>query len=95
MLIECRWDKTMYEAGQKERTEYEEQYQPGSRERPSRERGAMKEQAKALLSGKERWKPTAKLDDWEDVGEAREVETDVLLPEPEGKTDAMLPKSER
>jgi large subunit ribosomal protein L23 len=83
LIYVCRWDKTMYEAGQKERTEYEEGFQPGWRERPSKERGAMKEQAKALLSGKEKWKPTGRLEDWEDVGEAKEVETDVVLPKPE------------
>lgn len=70
----------MYDAGQKDRREHEEEYHPGFREKPSKERGAMKEQAKKLLAGEEEWKPTGALDDWVDVGEAREVETDVELP---------------
>jgi hypothetical protein len=72
----------MYEAGQKDKAEYEESYQPGWRERPSRERGIMKEQAQKLLSGKEKWKPTGRLEDWVDVGEPREVEANVKLPKP-------------
>lgn len=70
----------MYDAGRRERTEAEESYQPGARERPSKERRALKEQAQRLLAGEEEWKPTGRLEDWEDVGEAREVETDVELP---------------
>jgi hypothetical protein len=42
----------------------------------------MKEQAKRILAGEETWKSTGRLYDWEDVGEAREVETDVELPKP-------------
>lgn len=38
--------------------------------KPTPERSSMAEQAKALLSGKEAWKPASERDEWEDVGEA-------------------------
>jgi large subunit ribosomal protein L23 len=84
MLIDvCRWDKKMWDAGKKEQAEHEESYQPGFREKPSKERASIKEQAKAILSGKEKWKSTGRPQGlWEDVGEAREVETEVELPRP-------------
>lgn len=85
----------MYKAANKDRSEQEEIFQPGHRERaPTKERAALKEQAKALLSGEEEWKSTPRLEQWEDVGEAREVETDLDLDTPE-ETDPQLTKPDR
>jgi large subunit ribosomal protein L23 len=50
---------------------------PGAREQPTAERSLIAEQAQALLSGKEAWKQTPAKDEWVDVGEPEEVETDV------------------
>jgi large subunit ribosomal protein L23 len=51
---------------------------PDYKEKPTKEREPIAEQAKALLQGKEKWKSNQEV--WEDVGEAEEVETDVVLP---------------
>ena len=72
-----RWDKTTFDAAQKDKEAQEEPYRPGWREKPTRERGSIAEQAKALLQGKEEWRNTPTRDEWEDVGEAVEVEKDV------------------
>jgi hypothetical protein len=53
-------------------------YSPEASKEPSPERKPIAEQAKALLKGEEAWKSTSTM--WEDVGDAREVETDVTLP---------------
>ena len=72
-----RWDKTTFEAAQKDKEIQEAQFKPGFREKPTRERGSIAEQAKAILKGDAQWKSTPVADEWEDVGEAQEVETDV------------------
>ena len=53
---------------------------PEAKTKPTKERASIAEQARALLEGKEKWKPTREQDVWEDVGEAVEVEKDVTLP---------------
>ena len=53
---------------------------PDAKEKPTKERASIAEQARALLEGKEKWKPALERDVWEDVGEAVEVERDVTLP---------------
>jgi len=52
---------------------------PEARQKPTKERESIAEQAKALLKGDEKWKPAPRLDEWEDVGEEVEVETDVVV----------------
>jgi large subunit ribosomal protein L23 len=78
-----RWDKDTFDAAQKDRSEQEEMYRPDFREKPTRERASIAEQAKALLEGKDKWRQTPQDDEWEDVGEEVEVETDVQLPKVE------------
>jgi len=73
----------VFDAAQKERSEQEEMYLPDFREKPSRERASIAEQAKALLEGKHKWRQTPKDDEWENVGEEVEVETNVQLPKME------------
>jgi len=73
-----QWDKSTFDAAQKHNQETQASYRPDAVEKPSRERRSIAEQAQALLQGQDKWRPTATL--WEDVGEAREVETDVTLP---------------
>ncbi|KAE8447164.1 hypothetical protein EG329_010995 [Mollisiaceae sp. DMI_Dod_QoI] len=74
------WDKDTYDAAKKEREEAESAFAWDVRTKPTKERESMAEQAKALLSGKEAWKQTPQRTEWEDVGEAVEVEQDVELP---------------
>jgi large subunit ribosomal protein L23 len=74
------WDKKTRDAAQKDNEKYEEENRPDFREKPSRERASIAEQAKALLEGREGWKPPPKANEWEEDGEEVEVETDVTLP---------------
>ncbi|KAN0096834.1 hypothetical protein V8E51_015639 [Hyaloscypha variabilis] len=74
------WDKSTFDAAQKDREMQEETFRPDFREKPSRERASIAEQAKALLSGEERWRPTPRNDEWDIEGEEEEVETDVQVP---------------
>jgi large subunit ribosomal protein L23 len=77
-----RWDKRTWDAGQKDQEEREEQFQADARQQPSKERGIMRQQAKEFLSGKAKWERKVEAQEgWEDFGEAREVETDIELPE--------------
>lgn len=78
MLTSNRWDKTTFDAAQKERTEQEEGSRPDARQKPSKDREPIAEQAKAILRGDVKWKPQN--DEWVDDGEEVEVETDVTLP---------------
>jgi len=80
-LLGFRWDKTTYDAAQKDRKEQEDAFRPDAGRKPTKERTSMAEQAQALLKGKEKWRPTPT--EWEDVGEAVEVEADVTLPKME------------
>jgi large subunit ribosomal protein L23 len=63
-----------------ESKEHREQFNPDSKTKPTKERASIAEQAKALLSGKDQWKTGTDKSIWEDIGEAEEVETDVVLP---------------
>lgn len=56
---------------------------PEARKEPTRERGSIADQAKALLRNKEKGRRNSAEDEWEDVGEAVEVEKDVKLPKTE------------
>lgn len=71
------WDKKTYDAAKEEQKSDQELNQPTIKKQPSRERESIAEQAARLLEGKDAWKPK---DEWEDVGEAMEVEQDVVLP---------------
>lgn len=51
---------------------------PDAKQKPSKERLSIAEQARAILQGKKVWKPT--LDTWVNVGEEVEVEKDVKVP---------------
>ena len=53
---------------------------PDAKEKQTKERASIAEQARALLEGKEKWKPAQEQEVWEDVGEAVEVEKDLALP---------------
>lgn len=72
-----KWDKKMFDEAAKDREENEELYRPDAREKPTRERKSMKEQARELLEGKESWRGERTEEQWEDVGEAVEVESEV------------------
>ena len=86
-----RWDKKLHDAASKERREFEDSYRPEARVKPSRERKSMKEQARELLEGKASWKvERVDQDQWEDVGEAREVESEVEV----AKVDGDVPRIE-
>lgn len=74
------WDKDTYDAANKEREEAESVFAWDARQKPTKERDSIAEQAKALLSGQEAWRQTPPRDEWEDVGEAVEVEQDVEVP---------------
>jgi large subunit ribosomal protein L23 len=65
---------------QKDQKEYQDAFNPESKKKPSNERLSIAEQAKALLRGEESWSSTHVSSQWEDDGEAQEVETDVTLP---------------
>jgi large subunit ribosomal protein L23 len=79
-LIRDRWDKNTFDAANKDRTQQEEMSRPDFREKPTRERTSMAEQAKAMLQGKESWRSTPMENEWDVDGEEVEVETDVELP---------------
>jgi large subunit ribosomal protein L23 len=74
------WDKGTYDAAQEQREKEQSQFAWDAPTKPTPERESIAEQAKALLSGKEAWKPTPQRDEWEDVGDAVEVEQDVEVP---------------
>ncbi|CZR64638.1 related to ribosomal protein [Phialocephala subalpina] len=76
------WDKDTYDSAKKEREEAEQIFAHDYRQQPTKERASMAEQAKALLSGKDPWKttPERERDEWEDDGEAVEVEQDIEVP---------------
>lgn len=73
-----RWDKTTFDAAQKDNEKMQESIRPSAKLAPSAERTPIAMQAQALLSGKEKWKATKAV--WDDAAEAVEVETDVQLP---------------
>jgi len=73
----CRWDKDTHDAAKKDREATEATFRPDIREKPTAERKSIAEQAKALLRGEDTWTPAAS--QWEDDGEAVEVEKDVKI----------------
>lgn len=75
------WDQKTFQAAQADRTQEESAMRPDARREPAKDIDLIGAQAKALLSGKEKWKPTP--EEWEDVGDAMEVETDVTVPQNE------------
>lgn len=73
------WDKKTFEAARDDQKTQQEVFQPDFKKQPARDRDVIAEQARELLEGKEEWK-SGKETVWEDVGEAEEVEQDVVLP---------------
>ncbi|TVY84685.1 Mitochondrial 54S ribosomal protein L23, partial [Lachnellula suecica] len=71
------WDKDTYDAAKKDNEANENSFRPEAREKPSAERESIAEQAKALLKGEEKWRTTTT--EWEDDGDAVEVEQDVKV----------------
>ncbi|KFY13193.1 hypothetical protein V492_03417 [Pseudogymnoascus sp. VKM F-4246] len=71
------WDKVTYDAAKKEQKSDQEMMGPEAKKKPSLDRESIAEQAARLLEGKDAWKSK---DEWEDIGEAMEVEKDVVLP---------------
>lgn len=71
------WDKVTYDAAKGEQKADQELNNPTFKKQPSRERESIAEQAAKLLDGTDAWKSK---NEWEDVGEAEEVEQDVVLP---------------
>lgn len=71
------WDKVTYDAAKEAQKSDQELNNPSFKKQPSRERESIAEQAARLLDGTDAWKSK---DEWEDVGEAEEVEQDVVLP---------------
>ena len=60
---------------QKEQERERDAYRPDAAQKPpTSERESIAAQAKRLLKGEDRWRPT-----WEDFGEPVEVETDVRV----------------
>lgn len=74
------WDKKTYDAANKDREIQQDQFRPDARQKPSKERESIAEQAQALLQGKESWKTTPASNEWNEGEEEIEVETDVELP---------------
>lgn len=76
-----RWDKETYDAAREEREEAQSEFNFDARQKPNtKQQESIAEQAKAVLRGKNPWKKEPELDEWEDVGEAVEVEQDVQVP---------------
>ncbi|KAI9829859.1 MAG: hypothetical protein M1819_005957 [Sarea resinae] len=57
------WDKERMEAAQKSQKEYRESFLPDANQKPAKGKKSLAEQAKALLEGKERWKPQPEEED--------------------------------
>jgi hypothetical protein len=73
------WDKTTFEAAQKDQEEFQKQFDPLEKTKPDmKTRLSIAEQAKSLLRAEERWSSSAQ---WENVGKAIEVETNMTIPE--------------
>ncbi len=73
MLTTNSWDKETFAAGEQEQEDFQRSMQPDARKQPNKERDSMREQARALLKGEEKWAKT----EWENDGEEIEVEQDV------------------
>ncbi|KAA6407659.1 MAG: hypothetical protein FRX48_08497 [Lasallia pustulata] len=63
------WDKVVYDKAVEANEEESERLGPGGEARPRRDGASVRGQARALLDGRERWRPM-----WVDYGPRREVE---------------------
>ncbi|KAK2627792.1 hypothetical protein QTJ16_002438 [Diplocarpon rosae] len=79
------WEKDTFDAAQEDRKSNSEMYEPGFREKPAKDRKSIAEQAKAILKGEASWKPNQVREQWENDGEAVEVEQGLDLPKLEDK----------
>ncbi|KAH8585548.1 hypothetical protein B0O99DRAFT_646678 [Bisporella sp. PMI_857] len=75
-----KWDKKTYDAAQEARTEEEEMMHRDARQKPSRERKSIAQQARQLLADAERRTRGESKSQWENIGEEVEVETNVEIP---------------
>ena len=69
-----RWDKKVWDAAQEAQKEENERFGPQAGTLPKGDQKSMAEQAKAILEGKMKWRPS-----WIDYGRAREVETNINI----------------
>ena len=69
-----RWDKDIWDAAQEAQKKENERFGPEAGTLPKGDRKSMAEQAKAILEGKMRWRPS-----WIDYGRPLEVETNVNI----------------
>jgi len=74
------WDKEVFDMAQEERRELEDAYRPEAREQPTKERASMRDQARDLLEGREKWRSGNRDARWKDVGDEMEIETHVDVP---------------
>ena len=75
--VRSRWDKEVYDMAQNAQKEGEENQRkvPGTVDRSDHD--TIASQAQALLSGKQKWRPS-----WMDYGPAREVELELDVSRP-------------
>lgn len=77
------WDNKVYKGTMKERVAYEESMAHDASTHLPKDRISIAEQAKLLLKGENSWKSGNTKNEWINVGEEVEVETDVQLPKTE------------
>lgn len=79
-----RWDKDTHDSANKDQEAFTEKLRPDYKQKPSEEREPLELQAKEYLEGQRKWQTMKEdevaEDEWEDIGEAEEVETDVVVP---------------
>ena len=64
----CRWEKETHDAAKEEQKREQAWLMPDAAAKPTPDRRSIADQAKALLEGKEKWRPT-----WVDYGAASGV----------------------
>ncbi|CAD6446412.1 85fc0672-98e5-4fbe-9ee6-0dcaafcfb538 [Sclerotinia trifoliorum] len=79
------WDKEGLKKRQEQEQELQAEQYPDAKQKPSKERLSIAEQARKILQGKEKWAPTR--DTWMNVGEEVEVEQDVKVPRLKRRSD--------
>lgn len=87
-----RWDKAVYDKANEANDEERERLGPDAATRRRRDGEGVREQARALLRGEERWRPM-----WVDFGPPREVEVGMegtAEGEGEGAVDVPLKREE-
>ncbi|KAI9646845.1 mitochondrial 54S ribosomal protein YmL41 [Ciborinia camelliae] len=72
------WDQDGVKKRQKYEQEAQEARYPDAKQKPTKERLSIAQQAREILQGEKKWKSTQ--DTWVNVGEEVEVETDVKVP---------------